>query len=425
MARYNGRNRNMGNRDPLLGQTQGVNATATPRESAGALTLYPVDPTEGVDKVTDTVKVTAGYFSGGGGVLDNENIYTSSLANSNESYYFNIASNHPESSSTSTVYSVAYGHIAGSGSYIESNTVSEGEAIYKQWATTLLPENEITGGFFIKNNKSQGTSGATTGRDEDIYVLVGRRSLFKDRINNKNWTIAMSGSTALGSTGAPLLSLTDDSNTTTAVASPAGPRYNIVSGTLGTVVSPASTKTYGFFYPNFGVMVFSAAELSSSIPGYSGSVVLNAGNGLQQEFAQVSNIYGVYGSETASLAISTSRGFAPATGVDQDKKNALRFVNVLRSNGSSITMRSEEDQVSVSYFCRARAPHANYSNNPTYTSGSLHKIRHDEMHNSPETFITGIALMNNTHQIVATGKVSTPIRKNFGSEATIKVKLTY
>ena len=288
-----------------------------------------------------------------------------------------------------------------------------------------LPENEITGGFFIKNNKSQGTTGATTGRDEDIYVLVGRRSLFKDRINNKNWTMTLSGSSALGNTGAKYLTLTDDSSTTTAVASPAGPRYNIVSGALGTVVATAATKTYGFFYPNFGVMVFSAAELSSSIPGYSGSVLLNGGNGLQQEFAQVSNIYGVYGSETASLAISTSRGFAPATGVDQDKKNALRFVNVLRNNGSSITMRSEEDQVSVSYFCRARAPHANFSNNPTVTSGSLNKLRFPEMLNSPETFISGIALMNNAHQIVATGKISSPLKKNFGSESTIKVKLTY
>ena len=47
------------------------------------------------------------------------------------------------------------------------------------------------------------------------------------------------------------------------------------------------------------------------------------------------------------------------------------------------------------------------------------------MHDSPETFINGIALMNSSYQIVATGKISSPVKKNFGSESTIKVKLTY
>jgi len=47
------------------------------------------------------------------------------------------------------------------------------------------------------------------------------------------------------------------------------------------------------------------------------------------------------------------------------------------------------------------------------------------MWSDPNVFITGIGLVNNIGQIVATGKLSTPIKKNFGSEATIKVKLTY
>ncbi len=429
MARYNNRNRRGFQNGSGMSQTATVSA-GSPAESAGSLTLFPVDPTEGVDKITDTIKVTAGYFPGGGGILTNTYMYTGSLANSNEQYYFNIANNHPDSSSSETIFSVAYGHIGGSGSSVESNTISETEAIYKQWSSTLLPENEITGGFFIKNNKSQGTTGISTGKDNDVYIMVGKRSLFKDRINKKNWTLTISGSTSFGETGAKPLVLTDDSNTTTAVASPAGPRYNIVSGALGSVVSTAATKTYGFFYPSFGVMIFSAQELSGAIPGYSQSVVAAAAGaankGFQTAFAQKSDNYGLFHT-TASAAggISQSRGFAPALGTSEDKKNALRFVNCLRNAGSSLKFRSEEDQVSVSYFCRTRAGHANYSNNPTFTSGSKNLIRHDEMHDSPETFINGITLMNSAYQIVATGKISTPVKKNFGSESTIKVKLTY
>ena len=47
------------------------------------------------------------------------------------------------------------------------------------------------------------------------------------------------------------------------------------------------------------------------------------------------------------------------------------------------------------------------------------------MHGNPQTFITGIGLYNAVGQLVAVAKLSSPLKKNFASEATIKVKLTY
>ena len=49
-----------------------------------AINSSPLDTSEGMDKITDTIKVTAGYFPGGGGILTNTYMYTGSLANSNE-----------------------------------------------------------------------------------------------------------------------------------------------------------------------------------------------------------------------------------------------------------------------------------------------------------------------------------------------------
>ena len=43
-----------------------------------------LDTREGWDKVTDTIKTTAGYFTNGAGTLAGNTIYTGSLANSNE-----------------------------------------------------------------------------------------------------------------------------------------------------------------------------------------------------------------------------------------------------------------------------------------------------------------------------------------------------
>ena len=47
-----------------------------------------------------------------------------------------------------------------------------------------------------------------------------------------------------------------------------GPRFNIVSGSSGTVHTPAATKTYGHFYPNVGVFIMSANSLSASLGGH-------------------------------------------------------------------------------------------------------------------------------------------------------------
>ena len=67
----------------------------------------------------------------------------------------------------------------------------------------------------------------------------------------------------------------------------------------------------------------------------------------------------------------------------------------------------------------------NFSNNPTFVSGSMNEIRHTSMKGNPTTYITQVQMFNSAGDIVAVGNLSTPLKKNFSSEATIKVKLTY
>jgi len=63
--------------------------------------------------------------------------------------------------------------------------------------------------------------------------------------------------------------------------------------------------------------------------------------------------------------------------------------------------------------------------NPTFASGSTNKIRHSSMIGNPQTFITEVGLYNDSSELLAVGKLSAPVQKNYGTEATIKVKLTY
>ena len=67
----------------------------------------------------------------------------------------------------------------------------------------------------------------------------------------------------------------------------------------------------------------------------------------------------------------------------------------------------------------------NFSNNPTFISGSQNELRHSSMIGNPTTFISGVQLYNAAGDMVAVGRLSTPVKKTFTSEATIKVKLTF
>ena len=396
------------------------------------LTL-PIDPNSSV--VQETVKVTTGYFTGGAGKLMGTDIYTGSIDDGNKAYYVNLTQVHPDSSSAETQFSVAYGHIDGSGSFTDSDqVVGASELIYKQWGSFLLSPTAITGGFHISSGE-EGTTKPTNSKvaagtkDSDIYVLVGKRSRFKDRINKGNWTIALSGSVHgpgegagnwLGDhpSGSDILKLTDDSKISEPTITAVGHRYNIVSGALGVVSgSGASDRTYGWIYPDVGVMVFSQAELSSSIPGPHSQTANTAS---WDSYGSASNVQ-----FSSFMNALSSSGMAAVTSGDFDARNHIRFANCLSPAGAYLQFRGEEDQNSVSYFCRVHANQMNFTNNPTFISGSQNLIRNESMRNDPNVYITGVNLYSNDGTLVATAKLSTPIKKNFGSEATIKVKLTY
>ena len=184
-----------------------------------------------------------------------------------------------------------------------------------------------------------------------------------------------------------------------------GSRYNVRAGALG-VVSDASTA-FGHFFPDLGLIVLSANQLSASIPGipdFTASVapILNA---------------------NVALGFVSGSGFTPDLRNDGNADNASKIAHAIKLG--SLTYRSEEDQLTESYFCRATAPDFNFSNNPTYTSGSLGEYRNKTYYGNPQTFITTVGLYDGASKLVAVGRLSAPVLKNFQTEAVIKVNLTY
>jgi len=354
------------------------------------------------DTITTQITVTNGYFDGGVGTLAGSNFSTSSLSATQKSYYYNLQYNSKDH------FSLTYGHIVGSGSAVENST-TEGttQAIYKQFFNFTEPNSEN-----IRDGAGwsmiDGTDGANAVTQKGVYILAAERLQMKDRLNPGTWTVNLSGSNSQA--GAVNLSLTDDSKTTDAESAPFGPRYHIVEGSAGTVTTAYTTKTYGFFYPDAGLMVFSANALSSSIQG--------------------TPAYITSGSEAVSEASGKADGLIDGNGLTQDltvteaTDNANK-IRVAIQRGSGITIRSEEQQYVYDYFCRAKASEYNLSQNLTFWSGSTYEIRHNDMVTNPQTFISEVGLYDAQNSLLAVGRLSSPINKNFSSEAIVKVRLTY
>jgi len=344
------------------------------------------------DTITTQITVTNGFFDGGVGTLAGSNLSTSSLSATQKSYYYNLQYNSKDH------FSITYGHRGGSGSAVQSTT-TEGttQAIYKQFFNFVEPEGDNIrdgAGWSIVD----GTNGTNAVTQEDVYILTAERLQMKDRLNPGTWTVSLSGSISDG--GADSLHLTDDSKTIDATSVPFGPRYNIVSGSAGSVHTAATTKNYGFFYPDAGLMVLSANALSSSLPGKPGLVTSGSGN-----------------------LSSTGTGLAPDLRVADAVDNANKLTLALQKG--SVTLRSEEQQYVYDYFCRAKSNEFNLSQNLSFWSGSTYEIRHDDMVTNPQTFISEVGLYDNQNSLVAVGRLSSPINKNFSSEAIVKVRLTY
>jgi len=298
-------------------------------------------------------------------------------------YYVNTYHRNPadpnESAQAAIQFAIAYGHRLGSGSYGDPNTVGQNEndtptrAIYSQYRNQLLPPTDTAFTF-----------GSDT--PDEIIVFNIARARFRQKIDPGNWELRIaSGTLANGATS--YMSFIDNSGEEeTPTLNEAGRVIGIYSGS-GAVT--ASNAVYGLFYPDHGVFVFNATRLASEtgMPINSGSAATLSAASIQPK-----------NSVTASLYVSSSTYFAA---------------------------RSEEKVTSTHYFVRVTNKNFNFSNNPTFVTGSTGQFRFASMLRNPSVYITTIGMYDDNNRLVAVAKLSKPLLKSFNREALIKVKLDY
>ena len=295
-------------------------------------------------------------------------------------YYVNVFHRDPqdtnESATAAVQFAITYGNRVGSGSFGDVNTVGQNandtptRAIYSQYRNQLLPPTDTAFTF-----------GSDT--PDDIVVINVARARFRQKIDPGNWELRIaSGSLNSGATS--YLSFIDNSGEEeTPTVNEAGRVIGIFSGS-GAVT--ASNTQYGLFYPDHGVLVFNASRLATET-----GMPLNSGSALTMT-TQARN------SVTASMYISASTYFAA---------------------------RSEEKITSTHYFVRVTNKNFNFSNNPTFVTGSTGTFAHASMLRNPSVYITTIGMYDDNNRLVAVAKLSKPLLKSFNREALVKVKLDY
>jgi hypothetical protein len=342
-------------------------------------------------KVGDVVeggveRVTRGLWSGNVGTLTS--FHTSAAQSAlQKQYYYEVFNGVSTDSQSESQFSVAYGHNAGSGS-LGQNEDSPSNAIYSQYQQILLPGNQRVFSF---NNVTS----------EHIYAINLNRARLKDRLDPGNFQIGLtdisSSSINRFATGSNIAAgktkfhtLIDDSADTQQSAGQVGRVYNLVSGSI--LKGVHSPKTfYGSVFPEQGVIILNADTLNSKLS-------FNTVTG--------SNINGD----------NSMKLFLAMSGSHDGKDGGPRF---------GFQARNEERVQSTFYFVRAKNGEYNFSNNPSYVTGSNGAFRQASFVNNPKSYITTVGLFNSSQELLAVAKLSKPIIKSFSNEVLVKVKLDF
>jgi hypothetical protein len=331
------------------------------------------------DFVVSADSITAGLWT------DNQTptittFFTSSTqaAGNSGDYYLNVFSN---AATSSLEFAVTYGNQAGSGSVaynLDVDGKSPSSTVFGQYRTLVLGDENASFSF----------GGITS---SDFWAISVERSRYKESLFPGSTTLLLSN-------GGDTISLTDNSQVVNSVVfNDAGRVFQLVSGSAGNVNTSLNNQgystdsgSYGWFLPDIATYILNPRALSNDFAD--GGIGLDA--------------------TLTSSSIATTN------------PNPNKIFVAIKS-GASFTANSQETISSDFIFCRPRSSQFNYSENPSFISGSTGEVLYPLFINSPTTYITTVGLYNDTNELLAVAKLSKPLQKDFTKEALIRVKLDF
>ena len=298
-------------------------------------------------------------------------------------YYTTVFNLTPTSPESRAQFEIAYGNETGGGALafneVAAPGVSPASTIFGQYRTLVL-EDENSSFVF----------GGVTG--SSIYALSIERAAYKQSLfpGSMNLKVKANGVT---------VTLTDDSGMVNVPTYYGSMRaYQIISGSNGIAATNTGNRTtsegyaavsgsYGLFLPDIGTILLNGNALDNA--GADGGILLGT-------------------DETTNTAAD----------------NPQKMFDAIVS-GESFALNSEETITSDFVFVRARNSEFNYSENPSYISGSTGEVIYNYFINNPQTYMTTIGLYNDSNELLAVAKLSKPLNKDFTKEALVRVKLDF
>lgn len=344
------------------------------------------------DQITGKVEVvTTGLWSGDTGSLTS--FYTSSNQSATSlNYYVNVYNENPASSSAAAVqFAIAYGHKTGLGSVSlanDDNSTLASKATYAQYRSILLDQDDQ---FFTFVSSSAGGVHDSS----DIYVINVSRARYKEKMDAGNWSLTLSGSTGIHTF------IDDSGKKFSDTVGKAGRIFNVASGSLNlgsesdatvNTITASNGQGLGLFYPDQGLIILNPTA-----------------------------VHDIIGTSIDSASIE---GKSLYSGTLYEGQNHFLLYNSIVGGGDFEARRTENVSTSH-YFIRATNREFNFSNNPTFTTGSDGTFAESTFTTNPKTFITTIGLYNDANEMIAVAKTSQPIPKSFDKEVLIKVKLDF
>jgi hypothetical protein len=296
--------------------------------------------------------------------------FTSSITSTNDSYYKNVYQTASTVSGSAVQFAIAYGNKNGSGSAFFNSTVTGSTAtrtVYGQYRNLVYGSE--TAEFIF------GTVTAS-----DFWAISVDRARYKEHLLKGTFNLQIKN-------GSSTLRLTDNSGmVSTDTYLDCGRVYQIVSGSNGLAASGTgyspSSGSYGLFLPDIATILLNPLALSQSIN------------------------------------LEASKSF------NSDGQNISRLFTAI-SGAASFQINSEETVTSDYVFVRARNSEFNYSENPSFISGSTGDVIYSTFINSPQTYMTTVGFYNDTNDLLAVAKLSKPLTKDFTKEALVRVKLDF
>ena len=337
------------------------------------------------DFVVSSDSISATLFSEGAPTLTQYQTSSTQEAGSSGNYYLNIYQTSSALDSAAVQFAIAFGNAAGSGSLVYNaavNGYSPTSTIFGQWQDLVIGD-ENTNFTFGSITSSQ------------FYALTMERARYKESLflGSMGLTLSSSGGSIV---------LTDDSNYVSSVQfCEAGRIFQLITGSQGVKANitarnttegySANSGSYGWLLPDIGTIILNPLALAA--PAISGGIAF---------------VYS--GSATGSATPNISPN---------------RSLYLAMSGSNSFKLNSQETITSDYIFVRPRSAEFNYSENPSFISGSTGEVLYSGFINNPQTYITTVGLYNDTNELLAVAKLSRPLLKDFTKEALVRIKLDF